>query len=38
MKIDTIYKIDNKQILFKIGTIDREKIEEYKKMYLAYLD
>ena len=38
VKIDTIYKIDTKQILFKIGKVDNEKIEQYKKSYLEYLD
>lgn len=31
VKTDVIYKILNEQIVFKIGKIDNEKIEEYKK-------
>lgn len=34
VKTDVIYKIDNEQILFKIGKVDLDKIEEYKKLYL----
>ena len=30
VKTDVLYKILNEQILFKIGTVDNEKIEEYK--------
>lgn len=33
VKTDEVYKITNDQILFKIGTIDMEKIEEYKESY-----
>ncbi len=33
VKIDEIYKIKNEQILFKIGKVDKIKVEEYKKMY-----
>lgn len=33
VKIDEIYKIRNEQILFKIGKVDKSKIEEYKQMY-----
>ena len=33
VKTDVIYKISNEQILFKIGKVDNEKIEEYKKSF-----
>ena len=33
VKTDVIYKILNEQIVFKIGTVDYEKIEEYKKSF-----
>ena len=33
VKTDTIYKIDSRQILFKIGSVDKQKIEEYKKCF-----
>ena len=33
VKTDVIYKILNNQILFKIGTVDIDKIEEYKKSF-----
>ena len=33
VKTDVIYKICSKQILFKIGSVDEEKIEEYKKSF-----
>ena len=28
-----IYKISNEQIIFKIGKVDDEKIEEYKRSF-----
>jgi len=31
VKTDVIYKISNEQIIFKIGIVNHEKIEEYKK-------
>ena len=34
VKTDVIYKIANDQILFKIGEVDQENIEEYKKSFL----
>lgn len=34
VKTDVIYKISNKQILFKIGEVDREKIQEYKRAFI----
>lgn len=34
VKTDVIYRIKTEQILFKIGNVDYEKIEEYKKYYL----
>lgn len=37
VKTDVIYKIATEQILFKIGTVDNEKIEEYKKSFLDIL-
>ena len=33
VKTDVIYKIDNEQILFKIGNVDIEKVEEYKQSF-----
>ncbi len=33
VKTDVIYKILNEQIIFKIGKVDKEKIEEYKKSF-----
>ena len=38
VKTDAIYKIATEQILFKIGTVDTEKIEEYKKNFLNHLN
>ncbi len=38
VKTDVIYKISNKQILFKIGEVDIEKVEEYKKSFYAAND
>ena len=37
VKTDVIYKILNEQIVFKIGTVDLEKIEEYKNSFYEYL-
>ncbi len=37
VKTDVIYKIATEQILFKIGTVDNEKVEEYKKSFLDIL-
>lgn len=34
VKTDVIYKILDKQILFKIGEVDIEKVREYKKSFL----
>lgn len=34
VKTDIIYKILNEQIIFKMGTVDSEKIEEYKNSFL----
>lgn len=34
VKMDYIYQIDNEQIKFKIGTVEKEKIEEYKEKYM----
>ena len=33
VKTDVVYKILNEQIIFKIGRVDNEKIEEYKKSF-----
>ena len=33
VKTDVIYKIANEQILFKIGNVDIEKVEEYKQSF-----
>ena len=33
VKTDVLYKILNEQIIFKIGTVDRERIEEYKDSF-----
>ena len=33
VKTDVIYKILNEQILFRIGKVDNEKIEEYKNSF-----
>ena len=33
VKTDVIYKINNNQILFKIGSVDKKKIEEYKESF-----
>ena len=38
VKTDVIYKILNEQILFKIGKVDSEKIEEYKEIFCDNLD
>ncbi len=37
VKTDVVYKILNEQILFKIGKVDNEKIEEYKKSFYDIL-
>ena len=37
VKTDVVYKILNEQILFKIGKVDIEKIEEYKKSFYDVL-
>lgn len=34
IKTDVVYRILEKQILFKIGSVDIDKVEEYKKLYL----
>lgn len=33
IKTDTVYKLSDKQILFKVGEIEKEKIEDYKKSF-----
>lgn len=37
VKTDVIYKISNEQIIFKIGKVDNEKIEEFKKSFYQNL-
>lgn len=37
IKTDTVYKLRDKQILFKVGEIEKEKIEEYKKNFYEKL-
>lgn len=37
VKTDVVYKILNEQILFKIGKVDNEKIEMYKKNFYNQL-
>lgn len=37
VKTDVLYKILNEQIIFKIGTVDYEKIEEYKNSFYESL-
>lgn len=34
VKTDVIYKIDNDSILFKIGSVDREKVDEYIECFV----
>ena len=36
VKIDKLYKIDNKQILYKLGEVTLDKIEEYKTAFINY--
>ena len=38
VKTDIIYKIPTEQILFKIGIVSYEKIEEYKKSFYDNLN
>ena len=37
VKTDVVYKILNEQIIFKIGTVDFEKIQEYKNSFYESL-
>lgn len=37
VKTDVLYKILNEQIVFKIGTVDKEKVEEYKNSFYKTL-
>lgn len=37
VKTDVLYKILNEQIVFKIGMVDYEKIEEYKNSFYESL-
>ena len=34
VKTDFVYKISNEQIIFKVGIVSYEKIEEYKKVFI----
>lgn len=36
VKTDVVYKILNEQIIFKIGKVDKEKIEEYKQSFYRH--
>lgn len=36
VKMDVLYKINQNNILFKIGSVDKEKIEQYKQKYLEF--
>ena len=36
VKVDYLYKIDNEQIIFKLGEVSQDKIEEYKKAFIEY--
>ncbi len=38
LKLDEIYQIYERNILFKIGEIELEKINEYKKIYIEILN
>ena len=38
IKTDTIYKLSDKQILFKVGEIEEDKIEEYKQSFFDTLN
>ena len=38
IKTDTVYKLYDKQILFKVGTIEIDKIEEYKQAFYDFLE
>ena len=38
IKTDTVYKLSDKQILFKVGEIEKDKIEEYKKSFYDTLN
>lgn len=37
VKTDALYKIENKEIVMKIGSVDDDKIEEYKETYLKII-
>lgn len=37
VKTDVVYKILNEQIIFRIGKVDNEKIEEYKQRFYSNL-
>lgn len=37
VKTDVIYKIANSQILFKIGEVTQDKVEEYKEAFYRNL-
>lgn len=35
-KTDQLYKLDDKQILFRIGKVDKQKVEQYLNLYEKY--
>lgn len=37
VKTDALYKIENKEIVMKIGSVDDDKIKEYKETYLKII-
>ena len=37
VKTDVIYQIKKEEIVFKIGEVDKERIEEYQESYLEIL-
>ncbi len=37
IKTDKVYKLSDKQILFKVGEIETDKIEEYKQSFYKSL-
>lgn len=36
VKVDNLYKIDNNHIVFKLGEVSLERIEEYKTAFMEY--
>lgn len=37
VKTDSLYRIDSKEIVMKIGKVDDDRIEEYKEAYLSFI-